>query len=53
MMAIVLGGVWVGIKLDDKIQPSFPIFKLVFSLLSVAIAMYVVIKQVLNESKKD
>jgi uncharacterized membrane protein YfcA len=42
MAVIILAGVWFGRWLDEG--RSFPVFTLVFSLLSVAMAIYVVIK---------
>ncbi|MBA2584082.1 MAG: AtpZ/AtpI family protein [Bacteroidetes bacterium] len=49
MIAIILAGVYAGIWLDDKIQLNYPLFKLVLTLLSVGLAMYVIIKQVNNK----
>jgi ATP synthase protein I len=49
MIAIILAGVYAGIWLDEKLQPSYPIFKLVFSLLSVALAMITVIRGVTKD----
>jgi F0F1-type ATP synthase assembly protein I len=43
-MAIVIGGgVYGGIKLDEKYAVS-PLFTLIFSLLSVGLAIYFVVK---------
>jgi hypothetical protein len=50
MMAVILAGVYAGIKLDEKFQWKYPVFKLTLSLLSVGLAMYTVIKGV---SKRD
>jgi F0F1-type ATP synthase assembly protein I len=49
MIAIILAGVYAGIWLDDKLQLDYPIFKLILSLLSVGLAMYVIIRQVTND----
>ncbi|MBA3901027.1 MAG: AtpZ/AtpI family protein [Bacteroidetes bacterium] len=49
MIAIILAGVYAGTWLDEKIQPSFPVFKLVLILLSVGLAMYTVIKGVTKD----
>ena len=49
MIAIILSGVYAGIWLDEKIPLTFPLFKLVLSLFSVGLSMYIVIKQVSNE----
>ena len=46
MIAIILAGVYAGIWLDEKVPLEFPLFKLIFSLFSVGLAMYVVIRQV-------
>jgi hypothetical protein len=44
-MLVIIGlGVWGGIKLDEIITWDFPIFTLVLSLASVAIAIYHAIK---------
>lgn len=44
MAAIITGGVFAGIKLDKWLQLKFPIFTLVFTLLSVFLAIYYFIK---------
>ncbi|MAC94461.1 MAG: hypothetical protein CMC96_03050 [Flavobacteriales bacterium] len=44
MAITILIGVFGGIKVDEYFELSSPIFTLVFSLLSVAAAMYFVIK---------
>jgi len=46
MIAIVVAGVYGGVKLDAYLELETPIFTLLFSLLSVALAMYVVIRDV-------
>ncbi len=44
-MALVIGGgVYGGIRLDRYLSLGFPAFTLVFSLASVALAIYIVIK---------
>lgn len=49
-MAAIIGiGTYGGIKLDEKFKKEFPLFTVILSLLSVFIALYVVIKQVMNE----
>lgn len=57
MMLIIVIGVFGGIKLDEKLN-SKPIFTLVCSIAGLAVALYVVIKDVLqskpnNYGKKD
>jgi ATP synthase protein I len=49
MIAIILAGVYAGIWLDERLEPSYPVFKLVFSLLSVGLAMYTVIRGVTKD----
>ena len=44
-VAIILVGVYAGVKLDEYAAFSFPLFKLIFSLLSTAGAMYYLVKQ--------
>ncbi len=44
MAIVILAGVMGGQKLDEKYQTESPWFTIVLSLLSVAIAIYIVIK---------
>jgi len=44
MAITILIGVFGGIKVDEYLSLNTPVFTLVFSLLSVAAAMYFVIK---------
>jgi hypothetical protein len=46
MLVIICGGVLGGYWLDKWLKWGFPVFTLVFSLLSVALAIYVVIREV-------
>jgi len=46
MVAIILIGVFVGIKLDENINIDFPMFTVFFALSSVFFAMYRIIKSV-------
>jgi len=48
MIAIVLIGVFGGIKLDEVIAIDFPVFTFVFSILSVIFAVYYAIKDLIN-----
>lgn len=48
MLVIILLGVWGGVKLDELIDIKFPVFTVVFSFLSVGLAIYVVIKDLLK-----
>jgi len=51
MIAVIALGSYGGVKLDETYPDLYPIFTLVCSLTSVAIAMYLVIKQVGGASK--
>ncbi len=53
MLIIILAGVFVGSKLDQIYLNQHKAFTILFSLLSVALAIYVVIKQVLNFTNQD
>jgi hypothetical protein len=44
MIVIILAGVFGGIKLDQIVNMEFPLFTLVLSTLSVALAIYYSIK---------
>ncbi len=48
MVAIILIGVFGGVKLDAYLQLKFPIFTVIFSLLSVFLSIYYVIKDLLK-----
>lgn len=50
MLAIILIGVFGGIKLDEWVAWEFPVFTAIFSILSVFLAIYYVIRDLL---KKD
>lgn len=49
MAAIITGGVLAGIQLDKWLQIKFPIFTLVLTLLSVFLAIYYFIKDILKK----
>lgn len=50
-MAVIISlGTWFGTWLDGE-DSEFALYTLIFSLLSVFIALYLVIKEVLNSSK--
>ena len=49
MLAIILLGVWGGIKLDEWLQLQFPVFTLLLSVLSVFLAIYTVVKDLLKK----
>jgi len=44
MVAIILLGVFGGVKLDEYINIEFPVFTVVLALLSVMIAIYFAVK---------
>ncbi len=44
MAAIVFGGVFGGLKLDQWLEFQFPLFTLVFTLISIVLAIYFAIK---------
>jgi predicted MFS family arabinose efflux permease len=49
MAAIIVGGVLGGIQLDKWLALKFPIFTLVLTLVSVFLAMYYFIKDVIKK----
>jgi F0F1-type ATP synthase assembly protein I len=53
MIAIIGVGPYFGSLLDDYFETEKPILTAGISLLSVLIAIFVVIKQLLSNSKKD
>lgn len=52
MIAIILAFVWAGKKIDDVYFEGRTIFIIVFSMIGVFIAMYVVLKDFLKPGKK-
>lgn len=48
MVVIIMAGVFGGIKLDQVVSMEFPLFTLVLSMLSVALAIYYSIKDFLK-----
>jgi len=40
MGAVIFVATWAGVKLDDYLDLKIPVFTLLFSLLSVVLAMY-------------
>lgn len=48
MIAIILVGVFGGIKLDELVKWEFPVFTLVFTLLAVIGSMYYAIKDLIR-----
>ena len=49
MLAIILLGIWGGVKLDEWVQFQFPVFTLILSFVSVGMAIYVVIKDLIKK----
>ncbi|MEJ5302260.1 MAG: AtpZ/AtpI family protein [Bacteroidales bacterium] len=52
MVFIILGGIWLGRRLDQWLVLHFPVFTLLFSLLSIAAAIYHSIKDFIKSDKK-
>ncbi len=48
MIAIIVGGTFGGWKLDEYLSWGFPVFTIVLSLLSVVIAIYISVKDLLK-----
>ena len=51
MAVIIGGGCYGGYKLDEYYKNTNSVFTIIFSLLSIGLAMYVVIKDVIKSSK--
>jgi len=49
MLVIITGGIFGGYKLDEHFKLKFPVFTVVCSLLSVALAIYYVTKDLLKK----
>ncbi len=51
----VFGGTYLGVMLDEYLKWGFPLFTILFSILSVAVAMYYSIKDFvkMGDKKKD
>jgi F0F1-type ATP synthase assembly protein I len=53
-MAITIGlGAWLGTYLDEKYQTEKPYYTIAIILLSIAIALYQVIKEVMSLNKEN
>jgi hypothetical protein len=48
MIAIILVGVFGGIKLDEIVKWEFPVFTLVLTLLAVILSMYYAVKDLIH-----
>ncbi|MGC8864464.1 MAG: AtpZ/AtpI family protein [Bacteroidales bacterium] len=53
MVFIILAGVWFGHKLDVWLNLGFPVFTLIFSVISVVAAIYHSIKDFINPGKNE
>ena len=53
MGLLIAGGAWLGQTLDKNQSNETPGYTILFSLLGVAIGLYMVIKEVINLSKDD
>jgi hypothetical protein len=49
MLVIIAGGIFGGFQLDKYIKLGFPLFTVLFSFLSVALAVYVAIKDFIKK----
>ena len=49
----IFGGTYLGVKLDEYLENEFPLFTVIFSLVSVALAMYYSIKDFINMGDKN
>ena len=48
MLVIILLGIWGGVKLDEMVSFKFPLFTVLLSFISVGLAIYVVIKDLVK-----
>lgn len=53
MGIIIAGGTYGGVLLDRRSSRDFPLYTLIFSLLSVFIAIYLIIRQVINDNEEE
>lgn len=53
MLAIIVGGVFLGVKLDEWLGMTFPVFAVIFSFISVALAIYFAVKDLIRFGKKN
>lgn len=50
MGVIIGGGTWLGLWLDEKYSDEFPLFTVICSLLGIAIALYLSLKDVISSN---
>ncbi len=48
MLAVILIGLWSGIKIDDSLEIQYPIFTVGLTLLSVVLSIYITIKDLIK-----
>ncbi|MCF8217953.1 MAG: AtpZ/AtpI family protein [Bacteroidales bacterium] len=48
MMIVIIAGVWGGVELDKLLNTEFPVLTIVLSLLSVGVAIYIAIKDLIK-----
>ena len=48
MLVIILLGIWGGVKLDGLVNFKFPLFTVLLSFISVGLAIYVVIRDLIK-----
>ncbi|MFO8086941.1 MAG: AtpZ/AtpI family protein [Bacteroidales bacterium] len=53
MMAVIIVGVWGGVKLDEWLRIGFPVFTILLSFVSVGGAVYIGIKDFINTKQND
>lgn len=53
MLAIILLGVFGGIKLDQWLKLELPVFTVILSILSVIFAIYYAVKDLIRTGRKD
>jgi F0F1-type ATP synthase assembly protein I len=53
MLVIILIGVFGGIKLDEWLKLTIPVFTIVFSILAVSLSIYTVTRDLLKTRKGD
>lgn len=53
MLAIILIGVFGGLKLDQWLDLKAPIFTVILSILSVILAIYYAVKDLIRTDRKD
>lgn len=52
MAAIIMAGTFFGDYLDTKYRPDIGIYTIIFSLLSIFLGLYYVLKQIIKTNEK-